>query len=1010
SSFNSTLGADQQGLVSPVSYAITGYDADYKIQHGNGGQMLMAAWFGGTGLDLRASLNHNFAVETNGLNLPLKVQFDLKITDSSDPSNWATVAIGSTQNAFVNDAAYKFSSLFRHSGGTQQFASGSDVSNGSTWTPAGSTIAVVLSDTAGTGSPFNGNGSLAKLYVNDTLTGTYPLSQMTASDGYVSFEAAGVFANYDNLSISVVSAPAFGVTYNGNTNTGGSTPFDPASPYAENANVTVLGNTGGLLKTGSSFSHWNTAADGSGTSYSADDNFTITAPVTLYAQWTPGPDFIWDNSAATGIWSTGDANWLGAAWVNSCSNNAMFASVGGAITLDPGITAGDVIVGNSSVNFPATSLSGGNLGASNLTVQGSGSNNGDYAPNPTLSLNSAITLSGDAAIGRANLAVTGGTLTANRIISNSASADWGMLAIQSGTVTATNGVDGSVHTAATFQLELHGGALETSLIRVANRDLNAPGPDGNNDAHLIWNGGTLKAIGADNDNFITLYGDGANETNPNQATYVQSGGAIIDTNGKNITITQPLLAPTDNGVTTISVTDGGSGYVAAPILTISGGTGSGATAIANMVDDGTGNGTFRIGSITVTSAGSYTAAPTTITQTGGGASTAASGFSFSTAANTSGGLNKNGAGTLTLTGRSTYTGAVVVNEGTLYANPGNAAINGAFSYASGIEVKSGATLRAGANGLFGWDGSEAKPITIQAGATAIADTGVDVNVGLVTLNGGTLAGSNTTTGWGSWGFGRGADKKLLVTEDSTVSATGVSLTRGTAVEVAAGKTLAFTGTIIDVNDAISGLIKTGDGTVTLSNTNTYTGVTTVSAGTLLVNGSLGDTAVTVGVDGKFGGSGTVGTGNTLHTFTVNGELSPGNSPGILTINDNLDLNGTLTMELDGTLAGSSHDQIGLNGSGDLGGDLSLVWGLVSAPAINTELLLILNDGADAFTGSFANAADQSDHQDNLGGWWRLNYAGGDGNDLSLVAIPEPGAAFIGSLGLLALLRRRRNQA
>ncbi len=555
--FNSTLSADQQGLLAPTTYTVSGNSQDWQIQHGNGGGMLLAGWNGGNWADLHASLNHNFATEANGLDKPLKIQFDVKIIDSSDASNWTAFTIGSAQNTFVTNAANKFGSFFRHSGGSGQLVSGADISNGISWAASGSTIAVVLSDTAGAGSPFNGNGSVARLYVNGTLAGNYTLPQMTGGDGYVSFEAYGAFAIYDNLSISVVSTPTYTLTYNANGSTGGFPPIDSASPYAQNSTVTILGNTGALLKTGYSFANWNTAANGSGISYNPGDTFTITTPVTLHAQWSPGPDFIWDNGATMNIWSTADANWLGTAWVNSVSNNAWFQATGGEITLASGLIAGNLNIGNTSTNFPATSFSGGSLSAANLSVQGYNSNNGDYAANPTLTLNSALTFTGDVSIGRANLTVTGGSLSANRITSNPASADWGRLAISGGTVTATNGVDGSVNTAATFQLELKGGTLETPSIRVANRDLNEAGPGNINDAHLIWNGGTLKAIGPDNANFITLYGDGSNGANPAQAAYIQSGGAIIDTNNRSIGIQVKLLGTgglTKNGPGTLTLT------------------------------------------------------------------------------------------------------------------------------------------------------------------------------------------------------------------------------------------------------------------------------------------------------------------------------------------------------------------------------------------------------------------------------------------------------------------------
>ena len=78
------------------------------------------------------------------------------------------------------------------------------------------------------------------------------------------------------------------VAYNGNTNTSGNVPTDGSSPYTSGSTVTVLGNSGSpvLAKSGSTFSGWNTAANGSGTSYSHGNTFTINSNTILYAQWT----------------------------------------------------------------------------------------------------------------------------------------------------------------------------------------------------------------------------------------------------------------------------------------------------------------------------------------------------------------------------------------------------------------------------------------------------------------------------------------------------------------------------------------------------------------------------------------------------------------------------------------------------------------------------------------------------------------------------------------------------
>lgn len=83
------------------------------------------------------------------------------------------------------------------------------------------------------------------------------------------------------------------VTYNSNGSTGGIAPTDASSPYDEDDVVTVLGNTGSLVRTGYVFTGWNTAADGSGTAYDPADTFEMPAAnVTLYAQWLTTPSAV----------------------------------------------------------------------------------------------------------------------------------------------------------------------------------------------------------------------------------------------------------------------------------------------------------------------------------------------------------------------------------------------------------------------------------------------------------------------------------------------------------------------------------------------------------------------------------------------------------------------------------------------------------------------------------------------------------------------------------------------
>ena len=77
----------------------------------------------------------------------------------------------------------------------------------------------------------------------------------------------------------------YSVIYDGNLNDGGDVPVDEFA-YSDGDAVTVLGNTGTLVKTGYAFSCWNTQRNGSGTDYAPDATFTIgTSNVTLYAKW-----------------------------------------------------------------------------------------------------------------------------------------------------------------------------------------------------------------------------------------------------------------------------------------------------------------------------------------------------------------------------------------------------------------------------------------------------------------------------------------------------------------------------------------------------------------------------------------------------------------------------------------------------------------------------------------------------------------------------------------------------
>ncbi|HXI72373.1 MAG TPA: autotransporter-associated beta strand repeat-containing protein, partial [Verrucomicrobiae bacterium] len=287
-----------------------------------------------------------------------------------------------------------------------------------------------------------------------------------------------------------------------------------------------------------------------------------------------------------------------------------------------------------------------------------------------------------------------------------------------------------------------------------------------------------------------------------------------------------------------------------------------------------------------------------------------------------GGLTKNGTGTLTLTGANTYTGQNTLFAGTVQLGDGSS--SGSLADASAIAIGPNATFQFNRTNSdtdfpnnFSGTGTILKSV---GGAVEFGLTGMNSFSGLIDIQAGKIsfAGADSENGAPSVNIASGATLSIgssfiggTATIANLTGAGGIDPAfnsgAGTrTLQISQSSDGVFSGVMADATSGrVLALKKSGPATLTLSGTNTYTGPTTVNDGTLLINGSISNSVVTVQNGAALGGIGFIG-GAVI--VVSGGTLSPGVSVGTLTISNSLTLAGTTLMEVNSSNGQCDHIQ------------------------------------------------------------------------------------------------------
>jgi autotransporter-associated beta strand protein len=545
--------------------------------------------------------------------------------------------------------------------------------NGNTIISLGSGVQInnIIFDTANVASYTIGSGAVNSQNLNMngsgqfTVNSTVTQSQLFNASLTVSTANGARTLNFTNNSITSGQTLTFAGNFT-TTNTGTKT-----ITFSGNGNTVINGNmtdgsgmlalakngTGALTLSSAGNSYSGPILVNAGTLSISGTGGNTANTATLTVGNTPGSAAILNILPGANF-----TNYTLSLGASSTSPGAIFQS-GGALNQVDGANIADFRIGDGVSGYGYYQLSGGTLNANEVGV--GGGNSGSSATAGVMDITGGtfndagwitVARGGTTSSGVLNVSGGGSIQCAGVVGGSKISFNWGSspgLAVVN--IFAGGSIIGPANAAYVLDLAT---VNNIGTLNVMNLGMNGtlaissvtaatPGPT----SLLNFNGGALQATIA-NANFMTANVSGV---------YIYPGGATINDNGFGITGSLPLQAPVGYGVSSITLNNSGSGYIGVPLVSITGGSGLGATASA-QVD-------FVHGTVTnifITNPGSGYASsdPLSVTFVGGGGSGASANTPI-LAPNSSGGLLKTGQGVLTLSGANTYAGDTTVGTGTL---------------------------------------------------------------------------------------------------------------------------------------------------------------------------------------------------------------------------------------------------------------------------------------------------------------------------------------------------------